>query len=90
MKLSARMRSSVPMPPGMATPEMAVRFLTANRPEDVLPTVLAHAPPPAEAAVSEKFWEVMMGRGNAIGSPALRGQPLAAQEAAAGVSEKFW
>ena len=43
---------------GFIRPEMAVRFHTADRPEDVLPTVLANAPPPAEAVeagVSEKF-----------------------------------
>jgi hypothetical protein len=43
---------------GFIRPELAVRFLTADKPQDVLPTILANAPPPAEAAevgVSEKF-----------------------------------
>ena len=43
---------------GFIRPEMAVRFLTANRPEDVLPTILANILPPAEGAaerVREKF-----------------------------------
>jgi uncharacterized protein (TIGR00730 family) len=43
---------------GFIRPEMAVRFLTADRAEDVLPTILANALPPAEGAaekVREKF-----------------------------------
>jgi uncharacterized protein (TIGR00730 family) len=43
---------------GFIRPEMAVRFHTADRPEDVLPTILANALPPAEGAaetVQEKF-----------------------------------
>jgi uncharacterized protein (TIGR00730 family) len=43
---------------GFIRAEMAVRFLTANKPEDVLPTILANAVPPAEGAaerVREKF-----------------------------------
>jgi uncharacterized protein (TIGR00730 family) len=43
---------------GFIRPEMAVRFLTADRPQDVLPTILANVLPPAEGAaetVQEKF-----------------------------------
>jgi hypothetical protein len=43
---------------GFIRPEMAVRYLTAQRAEDVLPTILANALPPAEGAaeeVREKF-----------------------------------
>jgi uncharacterized protein (TIGR00730 family) len=43
---------------GFIRPEMAVRFLTADRAEDVLPTILANALPPVEGAaeaVREKF-----------------------------------
>jgi uncharacterized protein (TIGR00730 family) len=43
---------------GFIRPELAVRFLTVDKPEDVLPTVLANALPPAEEAVEavqEKF-----------------------------------
>jgi uncharacterized protein (TIGR00730 family) len=43
---------------GFIRPEMGVRVLTADQPEQVIPTILAHAPPAAEraaVAVSEKF-----------------------------------
>jgi uncharacterized protein (TIGR00730 family) len=43
---------------GFIRPEMAVRFLTADKAGDVVSTILANALPPAEAAaeaVSEKF-----------------------------------
>jgi uncharacterized protein (TIGR00730 family) len=43
---------------GFIRPEMAVRFLVADRAEDVLPTIVANALPPAEEAaeaVREKF-----------------------------------
>ena len=43
---------------GFIRPEMAVRVLIADKPEDVLPTIQANALPPSEAAaevVSEKF-----------------------------------
>jgi uncharacterized protein (TIGR00730 family) len=43
---------------GFIRPEMAVRFLTADKPQDVLPTILANVLPPAEGAaetVQEKF-----------------------------------
>jgi uncharacterized protein (TIGR00730 family) len=43
---------------GFIRPEMAVRFLTADKAEDVLPTIRANALPPAEGAaeaVREKF-----------------------------------
>jgi hypothetical protein len=43
---------------GFIRPEMAVRFLIADKAEDVLPTILANALPPAEGAaeaVREKF-----------------------------------
>lgn len=43
---------------GFIRPELAVRFLTADKPQDVLPTILANALPPAEGAaetVQEKF-----------------------------------
>jgi uncharacterized protein (TIGR00730 family) len=43
---------------GFIRPEMAVRVLTADKAEDVLPTILANALPPAEGAaerVQEKF-----------------------------------
>jgi hypothetical protein len=43
---------------GFIRPDLAVRFLTADKPQDVLPTILANALPPAEGAaetVQEKF-----------------------------------
>jgi uncharacterized protein (TIGR00730 family) len=43
---------------GFIRAEMGVRFLAVDRPQDVLPTILANALPPAEAAeeaVREKF-----------------------------------
>ena len=43
---------------GFIRPELAVRFLTVARAEEVVPTLLAHARPaaePAAAGVSEKF-----------------------------------
>ncbi len=53
MKLLDHMREE-----GFIRPELAVRFLTADKPEDVLPIILANALPPAKSAaatVQEKF-----------------------------------